>query len=142
MKTFNNTSELFAAWPGLDSDVRAALQGACATRGKWQGFVLANAPAASRGAHRAAWHAMLLELAPARASVGALMFMPERDKALFDRITFVLAGDLGAALQAQEPAFRWSLFAHHNDVDLIKGQAWAICERAALEAAGQGRLFD
>lgn len=142
MKTFNNTRELLQAWPGLDNDVREALLGACSTRGKWAGFMLNNAPNVARRAHRAAWQAMLAEVAPARMSIWGILTMPDTMRELFDRISFALAGDLGTALQAQEPAFRWSLFAHHNDVDLIQAQAWGICETAAREAAGQGRLFD
>jgi hypothetical protein len=143
MTTFENTRELLQAWPGLDDDVRAALLSAVSTRGKWQGFVLANAPASGkRPVAYAAWQALMMELAPSRVSIGGLMFLSDEQKAMFDRMTFALADDhLSLALKAQEPPFRWSMFAHRYDTDKIRAVAFQHCKVRALEAAGQERLF-
>jgi hypothetical protein len=140
MEKFSNSRYLISNWPGLDADVRAALLGAVSSRGKWQGYMLNNAPPASRSAHRAAWYAMLAEVAPARFPVGAVLLMPEQARELFDRCSWALAGSLGTCLQAQEPAYRWSLFAHHNDCEAIQAAAAEHCHKRALELAGQQTL--
>lgn len=140
MEKFNNTRELLQAWPGLDDDVRAGLLSAISSRGKWQDFVLANAPAeGKRPVAYAAWQALMSELAPVRVSVGGIMFMRERE--LFDRMAAALDGNLGVCLRAQEPAFRWNLFAHTYNVDAIQEQAFSFCRTRSLELAGQARLF-
>ena len=44
MTDWINTAELLALHPGIPEDVRGWLLGACATRGKNKGWLLANAP--------------------------------------------------------------------------------------------------
>ena len=109
-----NTRELIENWPGLESDVRADLLLAVATRGKNKGYLLANAP--SQYAHPrkwAAWTAFVGNLAPARLSIWGVLFGP-RD--LYDRLdTAVLNSGLAAGLNAVEPAFRWNLWCHRHD---------------------------
>ncbi len=128
MKTeFNNTRELIEAWPCLDDDVRAALLSAVSTRGKFKGYVLANSPAVGTGSKYISWQAIIGELAPVRTSVFGLLLAPADLIALYDRLEEALSGKfgLGLALRAQEPALRWSLFAHRYELEALRKTFYA-----------------
>jgi hypothetical protein len=124
MKTGNyrlplTTREVIENWPDdLPEGTREALLSACAKRGKYEGFVLSNPP--KDGSRRAAWEALMMTLAPVRVSIGAVLMMTQEEKALYDRCCEALKKDLGLFLQGIEPTFRWSLFAHHYDVDKLR----------------------
>lgn len=142
MSEFNNTAELIQAWPGLNDDDRALLGSVVSSRGKWKGYVLANAPAAGRDSKRcAAWQAIMAELAPARVGVYTLMIMDDDSKALFESLGRVMRGGLGFALRVYEPPYRWSLAAHHYDIDAARASVFNYCHRMDAEANGQGSLL-
>jgi hypothetical protein len=129
MAQFKNTRELIEAWPGLDNAVRAALLSAISTRGRWKGFLLASPPSMRSNPTKAlAWQAIIGQLAPVRASVWAQMMFTQEQRKEFEALELAVAGTLGLAIRAQEPDFRWSLFAHHSDTDKLRTAFHKFCQ--------------
>ena len=69
----------------LSDTARAALAGAYATRGKNRGQLLANCPRSETLA-AAAWQGAMLSVNPFKASIGAMLFMSEAQRAVRDEV--------------------------------------------------------
>lgn len=123
-----NTHELFVTAPGLDHVVRNWLLDVVSTRGKWKGYLLNNAPSQSKDPVRwATWQAIMGFLAPTRCSMFSLMLMGDKEQKVYNKVDEALKARVPGTnhavfmfLQAAEPPFRWNMFAHNNNVDLLK----------------------
>ena len=116
-----NTKQAIEQNPILSDAHKQFLLNAICTRGKYKGYLLANAPSArTRPEGWLAWQVLVSNLAPARVAAWSLMFSDQGDKfkGLDDAVN--LAG-LQFALNACEPAFRWNLWANRYNRD--KAQA-------------------
>lgn len=122
-----NTRELIENWPFLQAEHRANLLLAVSTRGRWKGFMLASAPAQSTGDKWAAWQALVLEVAPVRASMWGMMTSSHRDR-VQELSRVVERSGLGAALRAVEPPMRWSLWAMNHDRDAVLTEVGRVCK--------------
>lgn len=115
MKEFT-TADLFSRIDVPD-DVRSALMSIVSTRGKWAGYLLANAPSPRKDIVRyMTWQLVMMELAPSRTSFDASfnlrVFGTEADVELVLRIEdYINRVGLGQFIKATEPAFRWNLWA-------------------------------
>jgi hypothetical protein len=69
----------------LSDTAREALRGAYATRGKHKGQLLARCPRSSTLA-AAAWQGAMLVCNPYQASIGAMLFMTDEQRAVRDEI--------------------------------------------------------
>ena len=69
----------------LSDIARKALQGAYATRGKHRGQLLARCPRSNTLA-AAAWQGAMLSVNPYQASIGAMLFMSDEQKAVRDEV--------------------------------------------------------
>ena len=129
-----NTKQLFETWPGLEPEDREALLSIISTRGKWKGYVLANAPSERQHPKRYyVWQAVVSYLAPVRVSISGLMFASDEHRKFHDDLDRVLReSKLYIALNPVEPPFRWNLYAHQRDIDAERrGVAKYIEQRAA-----------
>lgn len=126
-----NTYRTIESWPGISSEVRRVLSRALSTRGKYKGFLKANAPSPSKDPEgNLAWNLIQSFNAPSRVSIGALLLRGQdglREEILeaLESACLVLSGlevdgirlPLGAAIRIMEPDYRWNMYAHGKDLD-------------------------
>ena len=70
---------------------RAAIDAACVSRGKRKGMLLASCPRSDTDG-AAAWQAIISYANPYKLGIGVLMFMSERQRAIYDAIDKSLEG--------------------------------------------------
>ena len=117
-----HTRALIECWPNLPDDARSILLGAIATRGKYQDYLLSNAPdQRKRPQHWIAWQALVSNLAPQRCSTYSLMCLSAEDQKLFHYLNKALErSGLDSLLNAFEPPYRWNLYAYRINTDKLQ----------------------
>lgn len=110
------TIDTINAWKALSDDDKTLLLRAISTRGKYKGYLLANKPKDKVAA--AVWNAIMMTVAPARCSLFSWNGSDEADEAE-KRAHELMTVELGMAIKASEPSFRWNLFAHRYDCEKL-----------------------
>lgn len=117
-----NTNQLIENWTGLSDEVKAQLQRAVSTRGKFKGYIKSSAPSPTKDpVGWSAWQALIGEVAPVRSNIWSQMFASGEQEASLKSLRAAVekqGGGFSFCLRAVEPPFRWSLF--HNRYDLEK----------------------
>ena len=106
------TVELINACPMLSHADKVSLLSACATRGKWKGYVLANCPKEEN--RKIAWLAIMMHLASARVPMSALLSDTASVMRLNEEIERAWLDD---GINAAERPFRWNLWHHRYDAE-------------------------
>ena len=104
-----NTHELITAIDAINEADTALFHSALATRGKNKGMLKAKAPKWGTPAW-VAWQALVMEVAPFRASVGGLMMLDGEQKDEWTRLSNLMDKvGMSVLLVLSEPQMRWNL---------------------------------
>jgi hypothetical protein len=125
-----NTAELIERCPGVPDEDKALLLAACATKGKYSGFIAAKSTTGTV----AAWSALVFHVTNGnRPSMGSLLMMRQADREVWQRLSDIIQAHvfLRYGLHATEPEFRWSIWALNNDPDAYI----EAIEKALMEVA-------